>query len=540
MAAGGPVGEGGKDEDDVAIPVGTTARQLGAMARWMLACVIVLGMLTWWWPGLRGWAGLIAGLNAVLVLWALWRLVAGDGSVPGHPIHLAMLLPIGVLLWHLAEGQLDAAGDPRSRAAGSLTVALILELSLVGLGAMLTQSLLPRAARHVTVLAVCGAAMLAGPAAAMVWAPTGHAHTALALLGFAGVGVWLSAMWGPASADTPHQPRTTARSRMLRGACLAVAIGAAGILAVVAPLPALLAGGLAAATVVLAGLVFHRGRTVLLLVGGGGCVAAAGVLTLARWVREAALSLLARPGRAGWFGSGERAFADLNAGDAGLLVLLRAVGWVGAAWFVLTCAAAIVWLLLHARRGHAGDRARAILWTASSLIAGAAFLAPGGAFIPAVVLGMILTWGLLPAMLGRTGTRRSGLLLLAAVLIVLGVHGVVRHGGLLAWVGELGGAGDKAIHLLTGFLVTLLAAWQLGRRRVGLGLAAIALAALAGGVGEVAQFFASSRSAEFVDWAFHAAGCAVAVVPYLLAIGARACESSAVRRQRRAARAYIR
>ena len=51
----------------MAIPVGTTSRQLEWLARWLLAGVVVLALLTCWWPGYRSWGTVVAAEAAVLV-----------------------------------------------------------------------------------------------------------------------------------------------------------------------------------------------------------------------------------------------------------------------------------------------------------------------------------------------------------------------------------------------------------------------------------------------------------------------------------------
>jgi len=513
----------------MAIAVGTTSRQLEALARWVLVAAVVFGMLTWCWPGYRSWGAMAAAVGVVLAFWLLWRTVSGDRTVPGHPIHAALLVPAVILAVHVARTAPAGGAADTWRVAGALNVSMICHLALLAVGVMLSQSLLPKAARHVAVLGVCGAAMMLGPAAAMVWGHSQPVRTSLALLAFAGAGVWLSMLWG-------MEPRAPAAGRrLLRVGCVAVAACACVGLTLAAPLQALLMAGIAAGTLFAAGLVFPRARAALLLAGGAGAVGVLVVLSAARWVREALRALIVGTQQAGWLGAGEEAFRHVSAGDAGVVVLAATVGWVGAVGLIVGLAACIGWLLVHARSGHAGDRGRAILWTAASGAVGAALLSPGGLFVPAVALGAVFVWGLLPAMLGRTRRPRSGAYLLVGMLAVTMLAGVVRKAGLLASVARAFGATDAFLHAAAGSLLGMLMAWLLGARKLSLGLAGIALAALAGGAGEMLQSVTAARTAELRDWLCHALGSAAAVVPYLLCAAARWCESPEVAAAGRAA-----
>ena len=75
----------------------------------------------------------------------------------------------------------------------------------------------------------------------------------------------------------------------------------------------------------------------------------------------------------------------------------------------------------------------------------------------------------------------------------------------------------------------MLLAWQMGTRRVWLGLLGILLAALMGGPAELAQYLASNRTAEFRDWVHHVMGSAAAIAPYLLCVMTRWSESTDAR-----------
>ncbi|MDY6914616.1 MAG: hypothetical protein SVT52_09200 [Planctomycetota bacterium] len=500
----------------MAIPTGTTSRQLAAVARWALASVVVVGMLTWWWPSFRTWGALSAGLGIVFALWVLQRTVAAERTVPGHPVYWVLLAPAAILTVHLAWTGLGTAEAPSMALGGAMNMSMLFQLALLACGVMLSQSLLPRAASHISVLSVCGVAMMGGAAAAMVWGRAEQARCALALLGFAGVGVWLSMLWGLSAEQSVEL--SSRRGRELQLICIVVAVAAAAGLTYVAPSSAAVAAVVVGVVLFAAGLVFHQRRIILLLAGG--ILAAAGL-----WAVRSGLAAIVPAGDVAWFGRGEEAFAAVSAADNGLAVLAATIGFFGAGWLVLGAAACVTWLLCHARRGHAGDQARAIVWTAGAALAGCAMLAPGGLFIPAIMLAVALTWGLLPAMLGRRQRCRSGVVVLAVLAGIALLLGLARRDGLLGWSANAFGGAEIFLHTATGFLLALVLSWLMGGRSVWLGLAGILLAALAGGAGEALQAVASRRGAEWKDWLAHTAGSAAVIVPYLLAVGSRMCES---------------
>ena len=518
----------------MAIPIGTTSRQAEWLARWALTGMMILGMMAWWWPGYRSWGSAVAGLTLVLALWLVARIVAADRRVPGHPVHLVMLVPACILAVHLVLDATGPARDVPGALRGAIDASMIYWLGLLSLGVLLAQSLLPRAASHTVVLGASGAAMMIGPAAAMFAGPTAPVRTALALLGFAGVCVWLTMLWGLGEGRAPAGGAPNASAgpkphRFLRGACIAVAAVAAGALTLEAPLQALLVAGIAAATLFVAGLVFPGRRVLLLLVGGTLAVGVVAALSLARWVRHTLVELVIQAAKGTAFGRGEDALRDFWAGDSGLAVLVGMVGWVGAIWFIGGLGVCVVWLLFHARRGHWGDQGRAIVWSVAAGCAAAAIIAPGGLFIPATALAASFIIGLLPVMLGRPGRRRPGLWMLAAIGAMMLLMGLAPQPGLFSWVLGRFGRSDTIMHVGLGFLTAMMVAWQMGTRRVWLGLVGILLGALLGGPAELAQYLASNRTAELRDWLHHVMGSAAAVGPYLLCVMARWSESADAR-----------
>jgi len=496
------------------IPIGTTARQADGVARWLLACVVVEGMLLWCAPSYRAWAALAGTLLLVFVLWLLSRTTAGERAVPSNPFHVALLGPMLVLARHAALAAIEpAASGPFRTLDGTLSVSLLTHLLLLALGVMLCQSLLGRVTRHPAVVSVCGGAMMAGPLLAV----------ALALLGLGGVGVWLAPLWirrGGAVGDVLG-PRGRAWARTTYAA-VGLVIG--GGMVVLAPVQAVVAAGLLAATLLVAAAVFrqHR-RDVVAAAAGLGLAGAAALL----WLRPD-LPVL-RHVAAGPWGAGDRAFTAVSARDSGLVVLGAVTGWVGLLWLLGGLVVALVWLLSHARRGRTANEPLAVVWTASSAVLLAAMLAPGGLPIPSVTLAASLALGLLPVMLGRRPVRRSGAWTLAPLAALLLILGLPRSAGLADWCAAALGLGDAALHAGMGAVACLVLLWLLGARRARWGLVGFVAAVAVGAVGEVVQHVATNRSGELRDFAAHALGCTAALAAYLLAIGARGWESADVR-----------
>jgi hypothetical protein len=516
----------------MAIPTGTTARQIGAIARWTLAGVVIAGMLAWWWPGYRAWGATAAALAVVLTLWLLWRIVLADRSLPGHPVYVALLGPALILGWHLARTGFVPAAPDAPGLAGALNISMIYQMALLAVGILLVQSLLPRAAAHAGVLSVCGLAMIAGSAIA-IFLGRPHTHVirgALTMMGCSGIGVWLAPLWGvprQPSDDGPMRPHPL-HHPAVRCACLLAAAGAVVVMAAFAPYETMLAACIAAVVVLLNGVIFHRSRRKLLAVGGA---LTAGAAVAAVCLRPAL------PNFGGiqdsWFGRGEQAFANVSAADSGFVVLADMIGWAGVAWLTGGLGICIVGMMIRARSHPPADQARATAWTVATALAGAAILMPGGLFFPSATLAAALTWGLLPMMLGRSPRKRPGVLLLGATLAMMGLIGLSRSQGLPFW-SAMALSGDKNfLHGPAGFLLAMMVAWLMGARNVWLGLVGIAAVAAAGGAAEWLQStLVSWRGSETQDWVYHAVGAAAAMLPYLLAVGSRLCESPDVRPKR--------
>ena len=151
----------------MAIPIGTTSRQLRTISRWLFAGVVIVGVLTWWRPGHRSWGAMAVGMLVPWALWLAWQTVSAERTVPGNPVHLVLLGPVAVLTYHHTHVSLaGTASDPQAF-GGALNMSMILQIALVALGMLLAQSLLPRLRGQVITISACGAAMMGGMAAAI-------------------------------------------------------------------------------------------------------------------------------------------------------------------------------------------------------------------------------------------------------------------------------------------------------------------------------------------------------------------------------------
>ena len=501
----------------MAIPEGTTARQIETLTRAALIGVVVVGMLTWWWPGYYAWGALGGGLLVVLVMW-LWRqIVAGDRSVPGHPLHLVLLVPAGILTVHLSQTGLGRSVS-QGGMGGAINASMIYQISLGALALVMMQSLLSGVVSSSGWVSACGLAMLAGPTIAMISRATAPVAEALALQAMAGAAVWLSPIWtAEQEAGAKRRPLMTLR--------LVVAAAAAVVLVLFRPGAAGVAGVAAACGLMLAAVVLSRRPVVRVLCGLGLVAAVGGGVALCRDF-AAAGPMDARF----WMGRGETALTTVARTASGVRVAVAVIGWGPAVLTMAGAVGSLVCLTSGARALGSRRRAGVAAWMVAAVLGGASMLAGGGAFLASGLLTAALTWSLLPAAAGRPKRRRHGVWLLAGMLAVTAVMGFGRDPGLAQWsVAAFGGSKD-ILHLPAGFLLATLLAWLAGSRRLW-GLAMIVLAVVIGALAELVQSVVSVRGVEFGDWALHTAGCAAAAGAYVLCIAARGCESSLVRRR---------
>jgi hypothetical protein len=137
-------------------------------------------------------------------------------------------------------------------------------------------------------------------------------------------------------------------------------------------------------------------------------------------------------------------------------------------------------------------------------------------------LGLMLAWGLVPAATRRPAHRRwPGLFLVAVFLAFLLLIGMVARQGLVVWIVVTLGGRDIFLHAVAGLLLSMLLFWYLGSRSLLWGAGALVLAVGAGGLGEAIQMLWTQRSTQWKDFWAHLTGSMIAVVPYLLCMGAR-------------------
>lgn len=516
----------------MAKPIGTTARQLASLARWSLAVLVIVSMFAWWWPSLRAWGSLSAGMGVVLLLWTMWKTVTGSRRIPGHPFHVALLGPILILAVHLLVSLSTEVGQSSQALAGGMLNSFIAVLSLIALGVLLSQSLLVRISDAPRFHSLLALAMMIGADTALIVPGSQPVHPAMTLLGLAGVFVWLAPLWPFRSPDAPeesnadenpHRPilvESPWLTRISWVGWLAVAAGQS-VLLLASQLPMVLTAMLPAGAVFLvSGLLLHRRRGRYLLVGAG--LLSAGAIGMLTWPPQ----LLMGPAiHAGPFGLGEQALKTVSATDSGWLVLGGFVGWVGLLWLLAGSLVCVV-IMLAAVRAEAPDRqAGAVLWIAATVIGTAALFARAGLVLPAVIVAVSILWGALPAIADRARPARSGWWVFAWLAGLLLMVGLAVNNGLLGWIMRELTLSDKTVHFLLAIPATAVLAWLIGSRSVWWGLVGILLGASLGVVGEGLQMLFSHRGVEKADAIAHALGSAVVVLPYLLCMGARWSES---------------
>lgn len=533
----------------MAIPHGTTARQVQALARWALAAMYLAGLLTWWRGGYAIWGGLAGGTMLVLSLWLVWKTVAGDSHLPAQPMHLILLGPAVILTYHLARTGLGTERLHFFDLAGGLNISLIFHLGLMSAGIMLTQGLLATVGRLGIILSVAGAAMFLGPVAAIKMGAHEVIHPGLVMVSFAGLAVWLAPLAMPRrdadgdagatlrAAESAEDERFLPPGMKIAHWCdrhrwwlarAGVAVAGCAYLLTRWPHGSAPAVGSAGVVLLLWSLVARRGR---LAAAALGAAMTAGGAWLLRGQAGSVVAIVETA--AGSLGIGERAFAleEISARSDALSIAAMMTGRVGLAWMGAAMILALVWVLYHVRKAAPIVQVRALIWTVAATWTAAAVLLPGGLFVPAMTLSVAMVWGFMPMMIGRPERRAPGAILLAFMLAMILLLGLARNEGMLGWIGEMAGNSDLWLHGATGFLVAMTAGWLIGGRRVYLGVLAIVFVAAAGGAAEVLQSVAAARSMEVSDWLFHAAGSALAAVIYVLAMGGRMCESGDTRRQ---------
>ncbi len=498
----------------MAVPIGTSSKQLAAISRWALAFVVFFGMLTWWRPSYRTWGTLSGSLLVIFALWITWRILDRDRTAPGHAFHLVLLGPAVILLGHaIHRGLLQTLPVPESL-AGALDMSLLFQVWLLWLGVLLIASLLPDVFLHPILLAVCGLMMAAGSAAALVWGYAIVDREPIALLGYCGVAVWLSMLW---RARDGEPNRLGLRKRPIRLLFIFVAGIGSGILASRSPVAAVLALSAGGIAIVLCTAAFLRRAWLLAL---------AALVSVGLVITAVILAIFRLPSNPGWLGSGELAFDQMSPSFVfGVRIVAGTTGWVGLLWLSVGAVGCLLWLVFQAGKGPRENLGGVICWTAAVLLASFALICPGGFFIPSVTLAMALAWGLFPSVAGVAFKPRSGLWTAIVVGMMMMMMALVCRTGLPGWSVESFGFDDRLHHFLGGFFLAMVAVWIIAPGRTWVGVVVIVVSGLFGGLAEVIQHLVSVRSFDLRDWLWHAIGTTAALVPYLLARGAVLCES---------------
>jgi hypothetical protein len=542
----------------MAIAIGTTARQLAALGRWVLAGVLVTGMLCWWSCGYYNWAAIMGSLSLSFVIFLTLRIVTGQAGFLGNGIYIAIFGPAVILAVHVAATGLGTAKMEYHALAGSLNMSMLTQWVLLGLGVLVMQNIFvsdadntrqsgnadnaarPRTKMQVGLPIVCGIGMILGSILASLSGKAKPIADGLALIGYAGIAVMITPLWthnhqADAQRVTKIAGLKLAKTWNLgyllpRLALLSVGGWALVALAIICPRFATLqACCICSGVMLLAGLLFSGMRIRLFLFAAISAGLAVGMYLLG--LAKFPSSFNPSADVVGYFGAGEQAFAlrGLWGGSTGLAVLSSSTGLAGTLWLVLVLALAWVVQFIHARRAAPARQLGIVAWLFATVLATVAMLSAGGLFIPVFTLAAAFTWALMPSMLGLASPRRRGVSLLVVMVCMVILLGLARQEGLLGWaVLEMGG-GDEIMHAGVSFLAGLVLAWHMGIKKYWMGLVGIAIIAVAGGLGEVAQKIASTRQMEFKDWFFDCVGCGVAILVYLPAIACNLCESADAR-----------
>jgi hypothetical protein len=500
----------------MAIPIGTTSRQLATWARWLLVGLLVVASMAWWWPGFMNWGAMIGGLLAVWVLWMLREVAHGEYSGVGNPMQAVLAILAVITAYHVFP---LVKASPGSLGRG-IDLSVLTCLGILSLGMILCQELLTVAAKPRIPLFVLGLAMMAGPILGEMMSFSQPLRPTLTMLGFCGICVWLCACLEPVQTQPPQ---SLGRWRLLG---MLPALLVAAVLAARAPIDSAMCVLLAAAVAMLVLAVRKKGLVRWL------CLAALVLpgVVIAPWVVK---ELGRYSATFGPLGLGEEALGFLpNFGEtgplataSGLACLGAMLGWIALVSLIGGFVACLIWLTVRSRTDGAIMPLRMLLWPAASVLALAAMLRPGGLFVPATAAAAAVTWGMLPHMLQASMKPSRSWVVVAVAIALLGLLGMVPNVGLANWSVSSFGGSHKTLHALTGFLTTIMLAWLVGGRKVRWGLVAFAIAVAFGGAGELGQEYLSPRGGDLQDFFTHAGGGLVALVLYLLCIFSRWAES---------------
>lgn len=443
------------------VTAGTISARVHAIGRWAFAGSILVGA-GMGFAGYRPWACLTVFW---LLAWAVWMssaLLRGQRNVPGNLVHISLLSVTFLLACHLAMYLIDRSERPFTTMDGQLDASMLFHAALLALGVFLAQSYLGDG-EHGLLLRICGLVIMLGAAAAWGFplSPGGKDAHAITLL--SGLFIFAAPRW-------THRPRRVFFSTSLRASILLL-----------------------------------TGVSVLVMFG----------LTILWWNVAGALRWQTPQGL---FGRGELAFLTVSGASSGSAVLGGTTGYVGWGVFVAGMLATLVRVVVRGRWNRTS-----FFWIAAAGMSMLAILAPGGYFLPLTAVTFALTWGLLPRICGAPTAKASGLFVVITMIVISLLLGLTRKVGLLVTLSHVYKLSDKQSHGIFGFLLAIVLAWWWGAKRTWLGVGGLLIAALAGGLGELAQKVAQTgRAPEMADWRAHAIGTGLATILMLLCFVVRA------------------
>ncbi len=493
-----------------------TVRQIDRIGRVVFAALLTTGAMAWSVPSLSSWAALAGGILATFLLWLIARTVEGCRKIPGNGWLLLPVIPAAVLTVHCLLGPFRT--DDPYVLAGAMNVSAIFHLLLLLLGILLCQDMLAGTQHRQLVVSFCAGALMLGALLSGLARSEPILADALGLQAGLATTVWFWTWW-------PDRFRPAERLDRPWRRALAIAPGASWLawqmVRPVDPLSlAILAVAIAAAAIGLG-----KARRVWLALAGWCALAAARSF----WTAGGAFWPVL-PGGLSALGRGEQALQGVWQGDSGWSLLLGGIGWIGTGAVVALALA--VWIVsLGGAARRTADPTRALAILLGAVLGPLCLLAAGGTMIGSTSLGLMLAWGLVPAATRRPAHRRwPGLFLVGIFLAFLLLIGIVARQGLVVWIVVVLGGRDIFLHAVAGLLLTLLLFWYLGSRSLLWGAGALVLAVGAGGLGEAIQMLWTQRSTQWKDFWAHLTGSLIAVVPYLLCMGARLAEPNRRRR----------
>ena len=481
----------------MAIPLGTTSRNIRTLGALLLAGLAVSLAGLFWQPSFHGWGLLIGGLLLAWILWMLSQVAAGDRTVAGHPLQwvllalaAAMVLPLGLSRWSFSTDALD----------GSMNISLVLQVMLLSLGVMVVQEFWGGRGVGLAMAAVAAAGVIVSSVVA-AFAGGANVLDTVPLTGLAACAGLLAC--GCKLAAGARSAAAKATVIMVVGA---PSVAGAVLLCWQGPQIILLA----AAVVLAAGLIFlvFRGSLLVRIFAIAG-LAAMGLATLVYCGLRAPAWLSAY----GLWGGQGGGWQFIPAQTRGAAVIRQLGGYPAVIIAILGPAACLAWLAIRSR----GERAGALLWSMACGLSLAALLESGGLFVPSTLMVAALTWGMLPAMAGVVSGRGSGLLVLLVFWAALMLVGLGSGHNVVVWGAAAFRNDDGFLHFVAGLLMAMSLAWFAGARWIVLGLLAAGVSVLLGAIGELGQLVLSNRNAQWNDFLTHAMGSVIGGAAYLLA-----------------------